>query len=424
MKLKLPQSVLRETLRMALDSVRAHKFRSILTVLGIVIGVMTAITIASILTGLRQNIVSIIEEYGTNNIYAFHLSTGPRTSEDRSERSRKPLTAADAEAIQAQASAVEEVGLRAPNIGYSGGPFDDNISYQGHNYRWGDTQGVSPNYAGITNIAIKEGRFITENDDQQRANVMVIGVNAADALFPGQNQQIAGTQVRMGGYNFEIVGVLEKRKAGFFGENEEDNAVFIPFRTAQKIAPAKGYLLLVIKARSRQTTEALQQSEDILRRRRSVKFGDPNNFDIKTADKFIEQFDSITAMIGLVAIAISSLGLLVGGIGVMNIMLVSVTERTKEIGVRKALGARRRDIVRQFLFEAMTLTFLGGILGVVIAVGISQLIMLLVPALPASIPAWAVISGLTVSIGVGLLFGVWPARKASRLDPIECLRYE
>jgi putative ABC transport system permease protein len=424
MKLKLPQSVLRETLRMALDSVRAHKFRSFLTVLGIVIGVMTAITIASILTGLRQNIVSIIEEYGTNNIYAFHLSTGPRTSEDRSERSRKPLTAADGEAIQAQASAVEEVGLRAPNIGYSGGPFDDNISYQGHNYRWGDTQGVSPNYAGITNIAIREGRFITENDDQQRANVMVIGVNAADALFPGQNQQIAGTQVRMGGYNFEIVGVLEKRKAGFFGENEEDNAVFIPFRTAQKIAPAKGYLLLVIKARSGQTTEALQQSEDILRRRRSVKFGDPNNFDIKTADKFIEQFDSITAMIGLVAIAISSLGLLVGGIGVMNIMLVSVTERTKEIGVRKALGARRRDIVRQFLFEAMTLTFLGGILGVVIAVGISKLIMLLVPALPASIPAWAVVSGLTVSIGVGLLFGVWPARKASRLDPIECLRYE
>jgi len=424
MKLNLSRSVLRETFRMALDSVRSHKFRSFLTVLGIVIGVMTAISIASILTGLRQNIVSIIEEYGTNNIYAFHLSTGPRTSEDRSERTRKPLTPADAETIAAQSAAVEEVGLVAPNIGYSGGPFDDNISYQGHNYRWGNTQGVSANYAGITNIAIKEGRFITESDDQQRANVMVIGVNAADALFPGQNQQIAGTQVRMGGINFEIVGVLEKRKAGFFGENEEDNAVFIPFRTAQKVAPAKGYLLLVIKARPGLINEALQQSEDILRRRRNVKFGDPNNFDIKTADKFIEQFDSITAMVGLIAIAISSLGLLVGGIGVMNIMLVSVTERTKEIGVRKALGARRKDIVRQFLFEAMTLTFLGGVLGVVLAVGISKIVILFVPSLPASIPTWAVISGLTVSIGVGILFGVWPARKASRLDPIECLRYE
>jgi putative ABC transport system permease protein len=388
-----------------------------------VIGVMTAICIASLLTGMRQSIVAMIEEYGTNNIYAFHLSTGPRTSEDRSERLRKPLTIADAETIKAQAPAVEDVAHVAPNVGYGGGPFDDNITYQGKNYRWGNTQGVSSNYASITNIVLREGRFITEGDDQQRANVMVIGVNAADALFPNTNQ-IAGTQVRMGGYNFEIVGVLEKRKAGFFGENDEDNAVYIPFRTAQKIAPAKGYLLLIIRGRSGQVSEALTQSEEILRRRRLVKFGDPNNFDIKTADKFIEQFDSITAMVGLIAIAISSLGLLVGGIGVMNIMLVSVTERTKEIGVRKALGARRKDIVRQFLFEAMMLTFLGGALGVLLAAGVSQLLMLLIPSMPASIPTWAVVTGLTVSIGVGLIFGVWPARKASKLDPIECLRYE
>ncbi|MGI8918525.1 MAG: ABC transporter permease [Pyrinomonadaceae bacterium] len=424
MKLRLPKGVLRETLVMALDSVRSHKFRSFLTVLGIVIGVMTAIVIASLLTGLRQNVVAMIAEYGTNNIYAFHLSTGPRVSEDRSERTRKPLTVADAETIKVQASAVDDVAVVAPNVGYSGGPFDDNVTYEGHNYRWGNTQGVSANYADLSNIALKEGRFISELDDQQRANVMVIGVNGADALFPGQQNNIAGTKVRMGGYNFEIIGVLEKRKAGFFGENEEDNAVFIPLRTAQKVAPARGYLLFVIRGRSGQVNEALAQSEEILRRRRNVKFDAPNNFDIKTADKFIEQFDSITAMVGLIAIAISSLGLLVGGIGVMNIMLVSVTERTKEIGVRKALGARRRDIVRQFLFEAMTLTFLGGILGVVLAVGISQIIMLLIPSLPASIPTWAVMSGLIVSVGVGLIFGVWPARKASRLDPIECLRYE
>jgi putative ABC transport system permease protein len=421
--MRLPKFFPVETLRMALDSVRAHKFRSFLTVLGIVIGVTTAIAIASILTGLRQNIVAIIEEYGTNNIYAFHLSTGPRMGEDRSERSRKPLTIADAAAIREQAPAVEDVGVVAPNIGYSGGPFDDNILYNGHNYRWGNTQGVTSNYADITNIALREGRFISEADDQQRRNAMVIGINAADSLF--QNEaHIVGTEVKMGGHTFEIVGVLEKRKAGFFGENEEDNAVFIPLRTAQKIAPAKGYLLFVIRGRSGQVQEALLQSEDILRRRRRVDFGQPDNFDIKTADKFIEQFDSITAMVGLIAIAISSLGLLVGGIGVMNIMLVSVTERTKEIGIRKAIGARRRDIVRQFLYEAMTLTFLGGVLGVLLAVGISQLIMLLVPALPASIPLWAIVSGLVVSISVGLIFGVLPARKASRLDPIECLRYE
>ena len=422
MELKLRKGILRETLGMAVDSVRGHKFRSFLTVLGIVIGIMCAICIASLLTGLRQNIVAMIEEYGTNNIYAFHLSTG-FTDGDRSERTRKPLTVADVETIKAQATAVEDVAHVAPNVGYGGGPFDDNVTYQGRNYRWGNTQGVSPNYDSITNIALKEGRFITELDDQQRANVMVIGVNAAEALFPGYNQ-IAGTKVRMGGYNFEVIGVLEKRKAGFFGENDEDNAVYIPFRTAQKIAPAKGYLLMVIRARTGQINEALTQSEEILRRRRQVKFGDPNNFDIKTADKFIEQFDSITAMIGLVAIAISSLGLLVGGIGVMNIMLVSVTERTREIGVRKAIGARRRDIVRQFLFEAMMLTFLGGVLGVILAFGISNLLMLIIPSMPAAIPTWAVVTGLTVSISVGLIFGVWPARKASRLDPIECLRYE
>src|SRR5215831_18567021 len=424
MKIGFPRGLLRETLAMALDNVRANKFRSFLTVLGIVIGVMAAIVVASILTGMRQSIISIIEEYGTNNIYAFHLTTGPRTSTDRAERLRKPLTVADAEAIKQYASSVEDLAIVAPNVGYSGGPFDDNITYQGRNYRWGNTSGVTANYADISNITIREGRFITDADNDQRRNVVVIGVNAADALFPNQKDNIAGTQVRMGGYDFEIIGVLEKRKSGFFGENEEDNAVYIPFRTAQKVAPARGWNLFVMRARSGQLNEALTQAEDVLRRRRNVKFGEPNNFDIKTADNFVKQFDNIFAMIGLVAIAISSLGLLVGGIGVMNIMLVSVTERTQEIGIRKALGARRRDITNQFLFEAMTLTFLGGMLGVTLAIGISKLVMLLIPSLPASIPMWAVTSGITVSVGVGLIFGVWPARKAARLDPIECLRYE
>src|SRR5437867_470599 len=165
MRIKLPKSLLRETVGMALDSVRSHKFRSFLTVLGIVIGVMTAISIASILTGLRQSIVSIIEEYGTNNIYAFHLTTGPRTATDRAERLRKPLTVADADAIRTQASSVEDLAITAPNVGYTGGPFDDTISYQGHNYRWGNTTGVTANYANITNVAVREGRFITEADD-------------------------------------------------------------------------------------------------------------------------------------------------------------------------------------------------------------------------------------------------------------------
>jgi putative ABC transport system permease protein len=373
---------------------------------------------------MRKNIIGIIEEYGTNNIYAFHLSTGPRVGQDRSERARKVLKPEDGEAVRAQAPAVEDVALVAPNVGYSGGPFNDNITYEGKNYRWGNTQGVSSNYGDIANVNLKEGRFISDFDDRERRDVLVIGVNAAEALFPGREGNIVGTEVRMGGTRFTIVGVLDKRKNGFFGENEEDNAVFMPFQTAVKLAPARGYLLLVIKARSGMLQQALDQSEDILRRRRMVGFGKPDDFDIKTADKFVQQFDSIFGMIGVAAIAISSLGLLVGGIGVMNIMLVSVTERTKEIGIRKAIGARRRDIVSQFLFEAMTLTFLGGVLGVLLSMGISQIIVWLIPSLPATIPLWAVISGLSVSVSVGLIFGVWPARKASRLDPIECLRYE
>ena len=210
MKLKFPKIFPRETLAMALDNVRSNKFRSFLTVLGIVIGVMAAIVVASILTGMRQSIISIIEEYGTNNIYAFHLTTGPRTSTDRAERLRKPLTVADAEAIKLSASSVEDLAIVSPNVGYSGGPFDDNITYQGRNYRWGNTSGVTPNYADISNITIREGRFITEADNDQRRNVVVIGVNGADALFPGQQDKIAGTQVRMGGYDFEIIGVSER----------------------------------------------------------------------------------------------------------------------------------------------------------------------------------------------------------------------
>ena len=418
--MKLKSFVLGETFTMALDNVRAHKFRSFLTVLGIVIGVTTVIAIASILTGLRTNIVQFVEEYGTNNIYAFHLSTGiqfgPR---DRSERTRKPLRPEDGEAIKQFAPAVQDVA----NEAFIEWNFDRTITYGGQTYKQGNLQGVSANHAAITNESLQEGRFITEMDDQHRREVMVIGSGAADALFPGGAQAV-GKQVMMGGKPYEIIGVLEKRKGSFLGENESENTVEIPFRTLRKVSPRSEWMLLIIRAHSGQLRPALDQVEDILRRQRGVKFSDKNDFDLNTADRFIEQFDSITAMVGLVAIALSSVGLLVGGIGVMNIMLVSVTERTAEIGVRKAIGARRRDITNQFLFEAMTLTFLGGVLGVLLAVGVSQIIILIFPSLPASIPLWAVVTGLVVSAAIGLIFGVWPARKASRLDPIEALRYE
>src|ERR1044072_7701263 len=225
MRLRLPKFFPRETLLMALDSVFADKFRSALTMVGIFIGVSVAIVVASILSGMRQNIVKIVEEYGTNNIYAFHLTTGPQVGErDQSERARKPLTPEDGEAVAQPAPAIELVSIEAPNIGGWGSGFDDTISVNGKTYRRGNTRAVTANMAEVGNIALKEGRFISEQEDLNRRNVMVIGVNAAEALFPGQETGIVGTKVKMGGYVWEIIGVLAKRKATFFGENEGDNA--------------------------------------------------------------------------------------------------------------------------------------------------------------------------------------------------------
>ena len=404
---------------MALENVRSNKLRSGLTILGIVIGVVVVVVVASILTGMRAGLVASIEEYGTNNIYAFHLSTGPRLGpRDRAEYKRKPLVPGDGDAIREQAVAVEDVA----NAAWAW-QIDRTLVYQGAKYRDGNLQGVTANYGAVTNLGLREGRFFTEADDEHKRNVMVIGPSAADALF-SHLREVAGAEVTLAGRAFRVVGVLEKRKSGFLGENEEDNSIYIPFQTIRKMEPRTRDVMLVIRARSGQVLTALDQVEDVLRRRRGLRSNQDSNFDLSTADKFIEQFDRITAAIGLITIAISAVGLMVGGIGVMNIMLVSVTERTHEIGVRKALGANKGDIVRQFLFEAMALTGLGGILGLVVAVGVSWIVMLLVPGLPASIPPWAVATGLIVSVGVGLASGVWPARKAAALDPVEALRYE
>jgi len=408
---------------MAYDSVISHKFRSFLTILGIVVGILTAVVVASILTGMRQSIVAMFEEYGTNNIYLFHLSTGFGPS-NRDERNRKPLTMDDANAILAQSSAIEDISTVAVNIGSWGTGFDDNMIYKDKNYRWALTDGVTPNYASVTNMTIREGRWLTDMDNYERRNVLVIGVSAVEALFDGKSDEAIGKVIRMNGSTWEIVGVIEKRKSGFFGENEEDRKIFMPFRTARKVAPTRDAVLHIAQAKNGQLNDAVLEIEGILRQRREVKYGDPNNFDIKTADDFMKQFDGMIAGIGIAAIAISSLGLLVGGIGVMNIMLVSVTERTKEIGIRKAIGATRSAIVLQFLAEAMALTFLGGVIGVALSLAISNLILLLLPSIPAQVEWWMIIASLTVSVLIGLGFGVLPARKAAKLDPIECLRYE
>jgi putative ABC transport system permease protein len=412
-----------EVLKMAYDSVISHKFRSFLTILGIVVGILTAVVVASILTGFRQSVVKMFEDYGTNNIYLFHLSTGFGPS-NRDERNRKALTLDDANAILNQAPSVHDIATVAINIGSWGTGFDDNMIYKNKNYRWAGTDGVTPNYLEIANVKLQTGRWLTEMDNHERRNVLVVGVNSVEALFNNDAEEAIGKVIRMNGDSWEIVGVLEKREAGFFGENEEDSKIFMPYRTARKVAPTRDAVLHIAQAKPGFLNEAVQEIEGILRVRREVPTGAPNNFDVKTADDFMKQFDGMIAGIGAAAIAISCLGLLVGGIGVMNIMLVSVTERTKEIGIRKAIGATRGAIVFQFLAEAMALTLLGGVIGVTISVGISNLILMFIPSLPAKIEPWMIILSLAVSVGIGLIFGVLPARKAANLDPIECLRYE
>jgi putative ABC transport system permease protein len=406
-----------ENLKMAVTTLLAHKFRSFLTILGIVVGVAVVIIIGSLLSGVKAGLVAQIEDLGANNILAFHINiTGMGGRPSREERMRKPLTVEDARAIKEQCPSVQDVC-------WIGLPWQTRISikYKDNTVRGGDFDGVSINYPDVYNLRIENGRFFTETEEEHKMSVAVLGPDTAKSLF-GDLDPI-GKQIIVQGHPFTVLGVTEKSKLGSM-IGQADNYVYIPYGTFHKMMPWEKYHFLMIKARSGMRSQAMDEAESLLRRRRGVKHADPNNFSLSTADTIVKQLDQVTSMIGLIIISISSVGLLVGGIGVMNIMLVSVTERTREIGVRKAIGATKRDIVLQFLFEAMTLTALGGVFGIILAIAGSLIVIALVPALPATIPIWAVITGLTVSVAIGLIFGVWPARKAAQLDPIEALRYE
>lgn len=408
----------RENLGMALETLLAHKFRSFLTVLGIVVGVSVVIVIASILTGMRDSVVSQIEDLGTNNIFAFHLNTGVQVGRrSREEMQRKPLKVEDALAIKENCPSVQDVSWRGLAVRSR-----ITIQHKGSTLRGAEFLGVSSNYGNVANVKVENGRFFTASEELHRLPVAVIGPDSAEAMF--SNTDPIGKQILIRDHPFTVIGVTEKSKSGGLMSGESDNFVIIPYATFRKMMPWEDWHILFIQAQSGKRDLAFDEVESLLRRRRGLKPSEERDFDLTTADRVIQQLDSILVSIGVIAIAISSVGLLVGGIGVMNIMLVSVTERTREIGVRKAIGATKRDIVLQFLFEAMTLTGVGGIFGIIIALLISLAIVALLPALPSVIPLWAVLTGLTVSIAVGLIFGVWPARKAALLDPIEALRYE
>jgi len=411
-----------QNMRMAIDAVWVHRFRSLLTILGIVIGITTVVTVASLLTGLRQGVVVFFQEMGPDNIFIFKSSGDPNQNpRNAKERQRRPIKPEFAGYLKRWCFTVEDVGLDLLlPAAIDGNPLMARVP--GYETDTINVAGRSPNMADITPRDFSSGRFITSEEDHRAAHVVMIGASVAEALFP--DGRAVGKTLMMDGAEYTVVGVYAKAKGGFFGENGQDNALEMPLHTAESRYPQIDRFMITAKAKPGMRDDAYQEVEGAMRRIRRLPTSAEDDFAISTPDQIIQQFDRITGLIGLVAIAISGLGLLVGGIGVMNIMLMSVTERTREIGVRKALGARRRDIIGQFLVEATTLTGSGGVLGILIAVAITTLLGALVPSLPSTVPAWALIAGFSTSVGVGVFFGVWPAVKAARLDPVEALRYE
>jgi len=412
----------KENIRMALDAIWSHRFRSGLTILGIIIGITTVVTVSSLLTGLRAGVVTFFDELGPDNIFIFKTSGDPhQTFEQLKERRRRPIKKSYADLIMRWSSTVRDVSvaLFIPPVS-NGSPIAAKVpGFETDNL---SIVATDANAIELSPHEFDQGRYFTAEEDARRMHVAVLGYDIAQALYPDGNA--IGRTFMLDGAEFTVIGVAAKAKGGFFGENSADTQITIPLGTGESRYPEIERYMITARAKSGMRKDAYEEVEDILRKARRLKPGTPDDFNISTPDQIIQQFDKITGLIGLIAIAISGLGLLVGGIGVMNIMLVSVTERTREIGVRKALGARRFDIVSQFIAEAMALTGVGGIAGIVFALGITLLVGLLVPSIKTSVPTWAVATAFLVSMAIGLFFGVWPAVKAASLDPVDALRYE
>ena len=402
--------------KLAFDTIRAYKLRAFLTVLGVIIGTGTIIGVGSILTGLDGAISSVLSSFGTNTILAFKFQFGVRFGNlTPEERLRKPLTFENARSIAEHCPSVEHVSpILFPNMGIVKARYKANEFYQL------DLSGAQEGYIFGGNAEMKYGRFFSDAEGEHRRPVVVIGEDVYKGLFASGDP--TGKWIEVAGHMFEVIGVMNRPSSSFPGDN--DGRVIVPYFTMRKMFPNSREHLLLVVAKPGQLHAALDEVRVVLRQERRVPHDKPDNFGLSTAEQMVEQFRKMTAMTAVVMVVLSSIGLLVGGIGVMNIMLVSVTERTREIGVRKALGARRIDIVVQFLIEAAALTGLGGLLGMLMGWTLSMATHVVFPNLPTTVPLWAAAAGLVVSIGVGLFFGIWPASKAARLDPVVALRYE
>ena len=406
-----------ENLKQAMDTLRAHKMRSALTVFGVVLGVSVIMLVSALITGFDETIQENIKQYGADTAFISRWDQGPHgQGRPLEERLRKPLTLDDANALKESCPAVKNV-----TVFLSWWEQNHVVRTKAGEVSAIDFRGVQPNFGQVyANAATLSGRFISEGDDLHREKVVMLGENVAPVLFPEGSP--VGKDVMIDGSVFLVVGVVEKPKGGF-GMGDEDRRVLIPYNTFHKIYPGAYENNIRIQAYPNMLDEAVDQATEVLRRRRNVPTNAKDSFVIRTAQQEVEQFHSIVGMVALAAVVLSSVGLLIGGVGVMNIMLVSVTERTREIGIRKAIGAKSKDITWQFLLEAMTLTGAGGIIALILVNGLVLLIRLTLEW-KGSVPVWAAVAGFVVSVSVGLFFGVWPAMKASKLDPVEALRYE
>ena len=405
-------SAFQEAVLMGLAALRAYKMRAALTILGVVMGIMTVTGMSSIVAGLNASMAAQIEGFGSGVLFVRPFGPGENLSAEE-RRKRRGLNEAEIAAIAARCAACRSIApLELPRV--------ENIKYGREKVQNAQLIGTTVEYETVHDAFVQRGRFINSTDVKRGSRVAVIGLEIAETLFPHVDP--VGKEMSLDGFHFRVIGVME-RKGKFLGLNR-DNMILIPLGSFQRRDPQFSFMVADVKAASPALMErAVEEVRETLRRQRKLRFAAKDTFSIFTQDTLTNLYNQLTGGIYLVMIAISSIGLVVGGVGVMNIMLVSVTERTREIGVRKALGARRKDILWQFLTEAMTLTGVGGILGILIGGLVAWLVNAFSP-FPAVIqPVWVMIAFAT-SLAVGLGFGMWPAAKAARLDPIEALRYE
>jgi len=401
-----------ESIGIALKSLVTNKLRSILTLIGIIIGVMTVIAVVSIIAGMNKYVANQINTLGPSTFFVDKFGVIMSEEEWHEAMKRKDITLKDMEAIEKGCPLCWKVGAEA--TAFRKAKRGDKYINDVH------VRGATANISEISDYDLASGRFPTEFENERNRNVALVGWEIADNLFPGQDP--LDKDVKIGNYYFRIVGVA-KKKGTFLGQNQ-DNFVLIPITTFNKLFGSRRFMSIFVKVENfGSMQEAQDQVRLVMRARRNVPYNKPDDFAMMTAETFMEMYRNFTSTAFIVMIGVSSIALVVGGIVIMNIMLVSVTERTKEIGIRKAVGAKKKNIMWQFLIESVTLSIVGGLIGILLGSIAAKVVAAFSP-LPAAIEIWSVITGLVIATSVGLFFGIFPAMKAAKLDPIVCLRQE